>query len=102
MSVATIILPPSIAISPIFTLCGILIPINKVNSFKVEIDNLKKEFWNTTDVILHSRDIRKCEKHFQILFDENIKQRFYTRINEVLGKQDVYVIVCCSVLKDLA
>lgn len=44
MSVATIILPPSIAISPIFTLCGILIPINKVNSFKVEIDNLKKEF----------------------------------------------------------
>ena len=85
---------------PIFTLCGILMPIKKVNSFKTAIDNLKKEFWHTTDVILHSRDIRKCEKHFKILFDDDIKRRFYAKVNEVLGMQEVYVIVCCSVLKE--
>lgn len=85
---------------PIFTLCGILVPVKKVNTLKAEIDKLKKEFWQSTDVILHSRDIRKCEKHFQILFDDEIKQQFYARVNEVLGVQGIYVIVCCSVLKE--
>ena len=84
---------------PIFTLCGILVPIKQLNSLKSSIDAIKQEFWQTTDVILHSRDIRKCEKSFQILFDNEIKQRFYTRVNEVLAKRGVYVIVCCSVLK---
>lgn len=85
---------------PIFTLCGILVPMKQLNSLKSAIDDLKQEFWQTTDVILHSRDIRKCEKHFQILFDNEIKQRFYARVNEVLAQRGVYVIVCCSVLKD--
>lgn len=85
---------------PIFTLCGILVPVKKVNAFKKAIDELKIEFWNTTDVILHSRDIRKCEKHFGILFDDNIKKRFYARVNEVWSVQGIYVIVCCSVQKE--
>lgn len=84
---------------PIFTLCGILVPVRKINEFKALIDDLKQEFWNRTDVILHSRDIRKCEKHFKILFDNEIKQRFYSRVNEILAQQGIYVIVCCSVLK---
>ena len=61
---------------PIFTLCGILVPVKKVNAFKKAIDELKIEFWNTTEVILHSRDIRKCEKHFDILFNDDVKKRF--------------------------
>lgn len=85
---------------PIFTLCGILVPVKKENTFKESVDKLKQEFWQTTDVILHSRDIRKCEKHFQILFDKDIKQRFYQRVNEVLAQNGIYVIVCCSVLKE--
>ena len=86
---------------PIFTLCGILVPVKNVNAFKKAIDELKIEFWNTTDVILHSRDIRKCEKHFEILFDDAVKRNFYTRVNEVLSVQGIYVIVCCSVKKEL-
>lgn len=58
------------------------------------------EFWQTTDVILHSRDIRKCEKQFKVLFDNEIKQRFYSRVDELLGMRELYVIVCCSVLKE--
>lgn len=85
---------------PIFTLCGILMPVKKINAFKEAVDRLKLEFWNTTDVILHSRDIRKCEKHFQVLFDNEIKQRFYMRVNELLARQGIYIIVCCSVLKE--
>ncbi|MDE6286242.1 MAG: DUF3800 domain-containing protein, partial [Muribaculaceae bacterium] len=85
---------------PIFTLCGILVPVKKINSLKSSIDKLKKEFWDTTDIILHSRDIRKCEKQFQILFDNDIKQRFYSRINSILGQTGIYVVLCCTVLKE--
>ena len=85
---------------PIFTLCGILVPVKKVNEFKKAIDELKIEFWNTTEVILHSRDIRKCEKNFEILFDDDVKKRFYARVNEILSVQGIYVIVCCSVKKE--
>lgn len=85
---------------PIFTLCGILVPSKQLNSLKAAIDNLKLEFWGTNDVILHSRDIRKCEKQFQILFDNEIKQRFYSCVNKVLSQRGIYIIVCCSVLKE--
>lgn len=85
---------------PVFTLCGILIPTKKLNSIQYSIDLLKKEFWGTTDVILHSRDIRKCEKQFQILFDEKIKLQFYARLNEILSQRGIYYIVCCSVQKE--
>lgn len=84
---------------PIFTLCGILVPVKMINQFKKSIDELKVEFWGSTDVILHSREIRKCEKHFKILFDNEVKQRFYKHVNELLAQQGVYVIICCSVLK---
>ncbi len=36
---------------PIFTLCGILVSVKKVNAFKKAIDELKREFCGTTDVI---------------------------------------------------
>ncbi len=77
-----------------------MVPVKKVNAFKKAIDELKIEFWNTTNVILHSRDIRKCEKEFEILFDVDVKKRFYKRVNEVLSIQGIYVIVCCSVQKE--
>lgn len=85
---------------PIFTLCGILVPMQQVNLFQKAVDSIKLEFWHTTDVILHSRDIRKCSKHFKILLDNEIKRQFYRRINDVLAEQGVYVTVCCSVLKE--
>lgn len=85
---------------PIFTLCGILVPTKRLNTLKSAIDQLKQEFWQTTDVILHSRDIRKCEKSFRIFFDNDIKQRFYSRVNEILAQRNIYIIVCCAVLKE--
>lgn len=86
---------------PIFTLCGVLIPVKNLNIFQRSVDELKMEFWGTTDVILHSRDIRKCENHFQILFDGDINRQFYNRVNDVLAQNGVYFIICCSVMKEL-
>ncbi len=51
-------------------------------------------------MILHSRDIRKCQKGFEILFDNDVKHQFYADINDILSQTDVYVIISCSILKE--
>lgn len=85
---------------PLFTLCGILVPENKQTWLEDEINSLKQELWNNQDVIFHSREIRNCSRSFVNLLDSEVKNRFYTRINEILGTDDVYVIVCCCILKE--
>lgn len=85
---------------PIFTLCGVLISEDKLDGLEKSIKSFKRSFFNDEGVIIHSRDIRKQEKEFSILQYDDIKQRFYGEINSILGQQDVYVIVCCSILKE--
>lgn len=85
---------------PIFTLCGVLVPGNKLEQLEVAVKAFKQEFFNDENVIIHSRDIRKQEKAYSILQYPEIRSRFYEGINNILGQSDVYVIVCCSILKE--
>ncbi len=85
---------------PLFTLCGILLPANKQPEFDEKINAIKREFWNDETVIFHSREIRKHQKRFINLNDQDIKTRFYNRLNALLSARDVYTIICCCVPKD--
>ena len=85
---------------PIFTLCGVLISDKKLRCLENEVNGLKQDLWGNTDVIFHSREIRNCSKDFVNLLNKDTKTRFYNRINEILGTDDVYVIVCCCILKE--
>ena len=85
---------------PIFTLCGIIVSESMRDKLDSQILELKKTFWEERKIILHSRDIRKCQNGFEILFDLNVKGQFYTKINEILGQKGVYTVVCCSILKE--
>lgn len=49
-------------------------------------------------MILHSRDIRKCEKEFQILFNLDLKASFYEEINNVI-KNQAYEIIASGINK---
>ncbi len=69
---------------PLFTLCGVLIPDRKLKWLEEEIKSLKRELWDSEDIIFHSREIRNCSKSFINLLDNQIKERFYSRINEIL------------------
>lgn len=84
---------------PVFTLCGVIMSQEQLEIVTEKVNALKREFWGERKIILHSRDIRKCQNGFEIFFDLGVKQRFYEQINDIL-KQDVYVIVCCSILKE--
>lgn len=84
---------------PIFTLSGIIVSDEQYKIIVEQVNTLKSHFWNDKKVILHSRDIRKCQNGFEILFDLEIKALFYQDLNSILGEND-YTIVACSILKD--
>lgn len=84
---------------PVFTLCGIIVSQEQLDIISKKINDLKEDLWGDKKIIFHSRDIRKCQNGFEIFFDLDIKQKFYTQINEIL-KDKLYVIVCCSILKE--
>lgn len=84
---------------PIFTLCGIVLSEEQLQILSSQINDLKKDFWGDKKIILHSRDIRKCQNGFEIFFNLETKQSFYERINEILG-QNIYTIICCAILKE--
>lgn len=84
---------------PIFTLCGIVVSEEQDMLLSEKVNALKERIWHNTNIILHSRDIRKCQNGFEVLFDLNVKKLFLDGVNEILGS-DVYVIVCCSIMKE--
>ena len=53
---------------PVFLLCGCLFTGDELSAFEEGMNKIKTKYWNTTNVILHSRDIRKCEGPSQIFF----------------------------------
>ncbi|MDE6032479.1 MAG: DUF3800 domain-containing protein [Muribaculaceae bacterium] len=85
---------------PVFTLCGVLIPGNQLKKLEDDVNSFKREFFNNEKVIIHSRDIRKQEKEYSILQYPETRNRFYEAINKILGQDGVYIIVCCSILKE--
>ena len=70
---------------PLFLLCGLIIEEEALARLEDETNKFKEKFFGTKEVILHSRDIRKCEGPFQVLFDLSLKDQFYTSLNEILS-----------------
>ncbi len=62
---------------PIFLLCGVVMAEDKYFAMRDHMNAIKHEIWGSKTVVFHSRDIRKCEKEFQVLFDLNIKKKLY-------------------------
>lgn len=77
---------------PIFLLAGCLFEDQEYARVSKEIDALKNNFFKSTQVILHSRDIRKCEGSFQILFDLELKKKFYEELNRIISNAKFTVI----------
>lgn len=83
---------------PVFLFCGLLTSEENYENTRNKINTLKNTFWGNKEVILHSRDIRKCNKEFQILFDTDIKRRFYLQLNEIIDKS-IYRILASAIDK---
>ncbi len=77
---------------PIFLLCGCLFTEKALVAHQQDLDAIKMKYWKTTSVILHSRDIRKCEGPFQIFFDLSLKQSFYADLDQAMERAEFTVI----------
>src|SRR4030043_510313 len=77
---------------PLFLLCGCLIREDHLRILEKEVRDFKCNYFKTDKVILHSRDIRKCQASFQILFDLELKARFYKDLNSIIEKAAFRII----------
>ena len=84
---------------PVFTLCGILMSEESYKQLDIKFSTLKKELWGEKKIVFHSRDIRKCEKGFEVLFDLDKKKYFLDAINNVVKNLD-YAIISATVEKE--
>lgn len=84
---------------PLFVLCGCLFSEKSFKEAEDKVNSLKMKYFKTIDVILHSRDIRKCEGVFQILFDLKLKESFYKDLNAILSGSD-YTIIGVGINKE--
>ncbi|MCF8260124.1 MAG: DUF3800 domain-containing protein [Melioribacteraceae bacterium] len=84
---------------PVFVLAGVLISESQYVVLVESFQRLKKNFWDDKKVILHSRDIRKCEKEFSVLFDLEFKKQFYGQLNRII-KDHNYSIISSAILKE--
>lgn len=83
---------------PIFVLLGCLIEESEYFKICAEIERLKIDIFGSKNAILHSRDIRKCEGVFSMLFDLELKERFYIELNRIL-EESSYLIISVGIKK---
>jgi hypothetical protein len=84
---------------PVFLLCGVLIKEEDYETVRQAINAVKHSIWGNKEVIFHSRDIRKCEKEFQKLFDLRIKKYFYEELNKIIAGSP-YTIIASAIQKN--
>ena len=84
---------------PVFVLVGVLVEDGEYVRICSQVDELKRKYFGSTDVILHSRDIRKCNGAFKVLFDLSVKQKFYTELERILSTAN-YKIVASAINKE--
>lgn len=84
---------------PLFLLCGCIIREDAYKKIEQKINDFKQKYFKTTEVILHSREIRKCEGSFQILFNLELKAEFYQEFNQIFGEGE-YCLVGAGIQKE--
>lgn len=84
---------------PIFLLCGVIISEDEYKKLDNSFNNIKSTFWGNTDVVFHSSKIRKCDKDFSILFDLDIKSKFYNDLNSSIANHG-YTIIAAGIRKE--
>ena len=85
---------------PIFLLCGCILESRYFHKeFTQKFNKLKTKYFKSTEIIFHSRDIRKWQKEFKILGNIKIRHNFYQDLDRIIS-QAKFTIVASAILKD--
>jgi hypothetical protein len=77
---------------PVFVLSGCIFSEEEYVEFDRELNTLKTFIWNSQHVIFHSRDIRKCNNEFQVLFNLEKKELFYNKLNLIISNSNFNIL----------
>ena len=84
---------------PMFCLCGCVFEKTYYHKMvRPLIDALKIRIWGSTDIILHSRDIRRQQGPFRFLRDIGKREAFYLNINTLMEQLN-FTIIVVAILK---
>lgn len=84
---------------PVFCLAGCIFDETEyVQNSKSKIDAFKTRYFNNPSIILHSREIRKCEGIFNILLNKNTKEVFYKDLDNLM-LQLPFTVLASVILK---
>lgn len=87
---------------PVFCLAGCIFDESEYQqNSKSKIDAFKIRYFNTSRIVLHSRDIRKCEPPFNILLNPITKESFYTDLNNLMTSLPFAVLASIILKKKL-
>lgn len=87
---------------PVFTLVGCIFEIEYYDSVAVpKIEELKAKHFGSTDIVLHSYEIRKNKDSFQSLFDQEKRRIFIEDMNILLSDLQYTIISSCIRKNDL-
>ncbi|MBU0978317.1 MAG: DUF3800 domain-containing protein [Patescibacteria group bacterium] len=85
---------------PILLLCGCVIEKEYYKqTFIPNVNKIKLKYFDNTDIILHSRDIRKWQFAFKSLGDPKLRSDFYNDLDNLIEKTE-FTVIACAVLKD--
>ncbi len=87
---------------PVFCLAGVIVDQEDYrDTVSPNFDSVKLKYWKTTDIIFHSRSIRKCEPPFNNLLDKSVRLPFYEALNSFFNKSRLTVIASVILKKKL-
>jgi len=85
---------------PIFLLCGCLLEQNYFDTeFTNKLNDLKLDYFGTTEIVFHSSDIRKWQNKFKVLGDPKLRHRFYQDLDAFISEAK-FTIVAAAILKE--
>lgn len=77
---------------PVLVLCGILVSEGHYPIFKNRINQLKQNIFGTTDIVLHSTEIRKKEGPFSVLNNKDLNNTFINDFNKIVTECSFRII----------
>ncbi len=84
---------------PLFVLGGVIMDLDYAQGPLTEtLNSFKQEFFGSTEIILHTSDIARNRNGFESLHNEDFRNRFYGRLNELMESLP-YEVVACAIRK---
>lgn len=79
---------------PVFALGGVVVDSDDFHFNAELINNFKKKYFGTTDIVLHSSEIVRRKNNFHFLNNSGVWDEFLTDLNKVMDSMRYEVITC--------